>query len=76
VFSYVIFYATLLLSVIAYRLSPYHPLAKYPGPTIMKITKLWGAYIAYKGQSHVYLKEVHDKYGPTVRIGESGLMYS
>ncbi|KAF5310744.1 hypothetical protein D9619_007782 [Psilocybe cf. subviscida] len=69
VFTYGIFYLTLALSVIAYRLSPYHPLAKYPGPKIMKITKLWGAYIAYKGQSHVYLKAMHDQYGPTIRIG-------
>jgi hypothetical protein len=36
----------------------------------MKITKLWGAYIAYKGKSHVYLKAMHDKYGPTMRIGQ------
>ncbi|KAF5315461.1 hypothetical protein D9619_007593 [Psilocybe cf. subviscida] len=67
--TYGIFYLTLALSITAYRVSPYHPLAKYPGPRIMKITKLWGAYIAYKGQSHVYLKAMHDKYGPTIRIG-------
>ena len=69
--SYTVFYVGLLLFVVRYRLSSNHPLAQYPGPTILKITKLWGAWIAYKGKTNIYLKELHDKYGPTIRIGES-----
>ena len=68
--SYTVFYVALLLFVVRYRLSSTHPLAQYPGPTIMKITKLWGTWITYKGKTHIYLKELHDKYGPTIRIGE------
>ena len=36
----------------------------------MKITKLWGTWIAYKRKTHIYLKELHDRYGSTIRIGE------
>jgi len=48
---------------IMYRLSPFHPLAKYPGPTLAKISKLWVAYICTKGNLHRYLKSLHDRYG-------------
>ncbi|KAF8182926.1 cytochrome P450 [Pholiota molesta] len=71
--AYSIFYSALLLAVLGYRLSPYHPLAKYPGPVIMRVTKLWGAWIAYTGKTHIYLKAVHDQYGSTVRIGPNEL---
>ena len=67
--AYSLFYIVLLSSVIGYRLSPSHPLAKYPGPTVMKITKLWAAWIAYGGKTHIYMKALHDQYGSIVRIG-------
>ena len=38
---YAIFYTTLISSVVFYRLSPFHPLARYPGPVQAKISKLW-----------------------------------
>ena len=39
--SYATFYTTLILSVVLYRLSPFHPLAKYPGPVPAKISNMW-----------------------------------
>ena len=39
--TYAIFHSTLISSIVLYRLSPIHPLAKYPGPVLAKISKLW-----------------------------------
>ena len=59
----------LFASVAIYRLSPFHPLAGYPGPALAKVTKLWGAWNTWKGdQHHVWLR-LHRKYGPFVRTG-------
>lgn len=54
---------------IAYRLSPFHPLAHYPGPLLCKVSKGWMAYFAcrYK-KSHIYVNELHQRYGDVVRI--------
>ena len=68
--AFVTFITTFFVSVSLYRLSPLHPLAKYPGPTRCKLTKIWTAWIGFGGKTHIYYKELHDKYGPIVRIGE------
>ncbi|KAF8218316.1 cytochrome P450 [Mycena galopus ATCC 62051] len=67
--SYVVFLASLCISIAAYRLSPLHPLAQYPGPAIGKITKLWGLWKASQGYKYLYHKKLHDAYGPYVRTG-------
>ncbi|KAL5476717.1 hypothetical protein ACEPAI_2903 [Sanghuangporus weigelae] len=67
--SFSLFYFTLAVSIVSYRLSPLHPLATYPGPLLAKITKFWGASMTTKGKYHVCLKNLHEKYGPYVRIG-------
>jgi len=54
---------------LAYRLSPLHPLAKYPGPVIAKSSQWWMAYLGGKGEIHRYCKDLHDRYGDIVRIG-------
>ncbi|TFK27311.1 cytochrome P450 [Coprinopsis marcescibilis] len=71
--EYALFYTTLLLSTVVYRIAPFHPLAKHPGPLMCKVTKLWTTWIAYKGHSHRYFKELHDIYGPIVRVGPNEL---
>ena len=69
--AFVTFLTALLGSISLYRLSPLHPLAKYPGPTRCKLTKIWTAWISFRGRGHIYYKTLHDKYGPIVRIGEN-----
>jgi hypothetical protein len=44
-----IYVASLVTSVVIYRLSPLHPLANYPGPVLCKISRFWAWYIADRG---------------------------
>ncbi|KZT08063.1 cytochrome P450 [Laetiporus sulphureus 93-53] len=71
--SYLAYYSALLSSIAVYRLSPLHPLYKYPGPIPCKLSKLWLVYIAYKGKQHEYFRRLHDQYGPIVRLGPNEL---
>jgi hypothetical protein len=63
------YWSCLVFFTIAYRLSPFHPLAKYPGPVLAKSSKWWGAYFSATGDQHRCLKRLHDRYGDVVRIG-------
>ncbi|KAF8899781.1 cytochrome P450 [Gymnopilus junonius] len=73
VLAYPSFYFALTASICAYRLSPFHPLAKFPGPIMLKLTKLPSTWIAFKGKNHVYVKDLHDRYGPIIRTGPNEL---
>jgi hypothetical protein len=48
--------------VIIYRLT-LHPLAKYPGPFLAKVTDIYLAYHAWKGDRHLEFYRCHEKYG-------------
>lgn len=52
-----------------YRLSPWHPLASYPGPLPCKLSKLYMAYISQGEKQHLYLYNLHKRYGDIIRIG-------
>lgn len=67
--AYVVFFTALFTSIVMYRLSPLHPLAKYPGPIACRISQLWAVVIYSGGKAHYYRKLLHDQYGPIVRIG-------
>lgn len=70
-FSSATFYGALLTSIVAYRLSPVHPLYGYPGPLAARVSKLWMMRITSKGKMYEYVKSLHDQYGMYVRIGAS-----
>ena len=64
-----LFWSTLVTSILVYRVSPWHPLAKYPGPLLCKLTKFHLAYFSLGGKQYLYYYELHQKYGNAVRIG-------
>lgn len=64
-----IFWSTLITSILVYRVSPWHPLAKYPGPLICKLTKFYLAFLSLRGKQYLYYSGLHKKYGDVVRIG-------
>lgn len=61
-----------ITTIIIYRLT-LHPLAKYPGPPLAKITDIYLAYYAYKGSRHLAFQRAHEKYGLYVRMGPNFL---
>ena len=66
---FIIFWSTLITSILAYRVSPWHPLAQYPGPLICKFTKFYLAFLSLHGKQYLYYSQLHKKYGDVVRIG-------
>ncbi|KAJ7625445.1 cytochrome P450 [Mycena rosella] len=74
--SFLTYLTTILASVVLYRVSPFHPLASYPGPLAYKITKLWLAGNALGGKQHLIIQDLHQRYGDVVRVGPNELSFS
>ncbi|KAJ7665066.1 cytochrome P450 [Mycena polygramma] len=68
--------ATLTLSVAAYRVSPFHPLAHIPGPFLLKTSNLFIAYHAIGGRRNVLMEQLHKRYGKVVRIGSDQVSFA
>lgn len=64
------YWALILAFTATYRLSPFHPLAKYPGPTLAKLSKLYWTYLTARGHLFRDAKRLHEEYGDVIRIGE------
>ncbi|KAF6791999.1 cytochrome p450 [Colletotrichum musicola] len=47
----------------------FHPLSGFPGPKINAVTRLPLTRMITSGHAHKTLKQLHDKYGPVVRLG-------
>ena len=73
---FTLFWSTLTTSILVYRVSPWHPLAKYPGPLICKLTKFYLGVFALGGKQYLYYFELHRKYGDVVRIGLYSMLHS
>lgn len=69
----VTYFTTLALTTVGYRLSPWHPLAAYPGPIMWRVTSMILTYVSLKGKRYLALDRLHAKYGPFVRIGPNTL---
>ncbi|KAJ6570120.1 cytochrome P450 [Mycena vulgaris] len=73
--TFAVYIGSLMTSIVLYRLSPFHPLSKYPGPILCKVSKLWFAGVAMKGKQHLYYSELHQRFGDVVRIGPNELSF-
>ena len=67
--TFALYWGTLVLSIALYRLSPYHPLSRYPGPVILRLSKWSMAWVSRGGKRHLYTQELHRRYGDVIRIG-------
>jgi cytochrome P450 len=74
-YTFCLYYSTILTSILVYRLSPFHPLARYPGPIPCRISKFWMAWISLDGKQHKYYYDLHRQYGDVVRIGPNELSF-
>ncbi|TBU40615.1 cytochrome P450 [Dichomitus squalens] len=63
----------LILSTLIYRLSPVHPLCKFPGPLWRRISMIGPAYSATNGRIPQDVRSLHDQYGDIVRTGPNEL---
>lgn len=61
--------------VAIYRLT-FHPLAKYPGPLLDRITQWPEAISAWRLSRHLDLDRLHERYGMSCQILLFGLCYS
>ena len=59
--------------MVTYRLSPFHPLARVPGPLPFKVTKIWMASWCAMGMESRLITALHEEYGDVVRTGMSHL---
>ncbi|KAJ8122035.1 hypothetical protein ONZ43_g1668 [Nemania bipapillata] len=54
----------------------FHPLRRYPGPLVAKLTNGYGAFYALKRSLHLQTFEDHKRYGPIVRHGPNKLVFN
>ena len=67
-------WATVASATLLYRASPWHPLARYPGPFHYRLSKLALAWATRDGTQYLHVKALHDRYGDIVRVGASSLV--
>ncbi|KAJ7480402.1 cytochrome P450 [Mycena galericulata] len=69
----IVFFTSVISCTVAYRLSPLHPLADYPGPIIWRLSSMVLSAVSFRGHRHLVLNELHKRYGDIVRIGPNVL---
>ncbi|KAF2689058.1 cytochrome P450 [Lentithecium fluviatile CBS 122367] len=62
-----------LLSLVVYYRLFLHPLAKYPGPVLARLTDWYNVYHCFKGDRHIDFVRLHNRYGKFVRYGPNRL---
>ncbi|EXJ66579.1 uncharacterized protein A1O5_10249 [Cladophialophora psammophila CBS 110553] len=59
-----------------YNVSPFHPLAKYPGPLLWRASRLPASWHQACGDLYKCIDAIHDAYGPIVRIAPDELSFT
>ncbi|KPI40988.1 Isotrichodermin C-15 hydroxylase [Cyphellophora attinorum] len=54
----------------------FHPLAKFPGPRLNAMSPIPGIYSLLRGRLPLENKQLHDKYGPVVRVSPNELAFN
>lgn len=65
-FSYYLF--GMFTSISIYRLF-FHRIRHFPGPRAAAVSKLWSVYQCRDSRNHLFLDDLHKKYGNFVRTG-------
>jgi len=63
-----------LISIGVYRVF-FHPLSHIPGPPFAKLTHLWQTKSYFTGNWHNDVLQIHEKYGPVVRISPDEISF-
>ncbi|KAI1357947.1 benzoate 4-monooxygenase cytochrome P450 [Xylaria arbuscula] len=72
----------ILLLVVSYHITLFtyrfflHPLKNYPGPSLAKLTDLYGGVQSFKRRLHLKTWQDHRQYGPVVRQGPNKLIFN
>lgn len=53
----------------------FHPLRKVPGPFLAKVTELWRTNKYAQGRWHEDIVDLHEQYGPVVRISPNEVSF-
>ncbi|KAF2691455.1 cytochrome P450 [Lentithecium fluviatile CBS 122367] len=64
-----------VLGIVIYRLW-FHPLAKYPGPFLNRVSQIPAIYAVLIGRLPMHTKAIHDAYGPIVRVSPNELSFN
>lgn len=65
-----------LLLKALYNISPFHPLAKYPGPLLWRASRIPASLHHSRGDLYQCIAAAHRRYGKTVRIAPDELSFS
>ncbi|PAV22824.1 cytochrome P450 [Pyrrhoderma noxium] len=71
--SLIVYHIFLCTSIGVYRASPWHPLAKFDGPRMACLSKMWTVRLLLKGDRYSTYSRLHTQYGAWVRTGPNEL---
>ncbi|KAI1413413.1 cytochrome P450 [Hypoxylon sp. FL1857] len=63
------------LLVVSYRLT-FHPLRRYPGPLLGRVSDAYGGYLAFTRSDHLAIYQQHQRYSPVIRTAPNRLVFN